>query len=53
MALILVLAALTVLTVMLTEVQDESSAEFGSALERGTPWSPSTPPRARSTYRAC
>jgi general secretion pathway protein K len=31
-ALILVLAALTVLTVMLTEVQDESSAEFGSAL---------------------
>jgi general secretion pathway protein K len=32
MALILVLAALTVLTVMLTEVQDESSAEFGSAL---------------------
>ena len=32
MALILVLAALTVLTVMLTEIQDESSAEFGSAL---------------------
>jgi len=32
MALILVLAALTVLTVMLTEVQDESSAEFGSAM---------------------
>ena len=32
MALILVLAALTVLTVMLSEVQDESSAEFGSAL---------------------
>jgi general secretion pathway protein K len=31
-ALILVLAALTVLTVMLTEIQDESSAEFGSAL---------------------
>ncbi|MET0795476.1 MAG: type II secretion system protein GspK [Polyangiaceae bacterium] len=31
-ALILVLAALTVLTVMLTEVQDESSAEFSSAL---------------------
>ena len=32
MALILVLAALTVLTVMLTEIQDESSAEFSSAL---------------------
>jgi general secretion pathway protein K len=32
MALILVLAALTVLTVMLSEIQDESSAEFGSAL---------------------
>jgi general secretion pathway protein K len=32
MALIMVLAALTVLTVMLTEVQDESSAELGSAL---------------------
>jgi len=32
MALIMVLAALTVLTVMLSEVQDESSAEFGSAL---------------------
>jgi len=32
MALILVLAAQTVLTVMLTEIQDESSAEFGSAL---------------------
>ena len=32
MALILVLAALTVLTVMLTEIQDESSAEFGSSL---------------------
>jgi general secretion pathway protein K len=31
-ALIIVLAALTVLTVMLTEIQDESSAEFGSAL---------------------
>lgn len=31
-ALILVLAALTVLTVMLTEVQDESSAEFSSAM---------------------
>ncbi len=31
-ALILVLAALTVLTVMLTEIQDESSAEFGSSL---------------------
>jgi len=31
-ALILVLAALTVLTVMLTEIQDESSAEFSSAL---------------------
>jgi general secretion pathway protein K len=31
-ALILVLAALTVPTVMLTEIQDESSAEFGSAL---------------------
>jgi len=33
MALIMVLAALTVLTVMLTEVQDESSAELGSALQ--------------------
>src|SRR5688572_9125028 len=32
MALIMVLAALTVLTVMLTEIQDESSAELGSAL---------------------
>jgi len=32
MALILVLAALTVLTVMLSEIQDESSAEFSSAL---------------------
>jgi len=31
-ALILVLAALTILTVMLSEIQDESSAEFGSAL---------------------
>jgi general secretion pathway protein K len=31
-ALIIVLAALTILTVMLTEIQDESSAEFGSAL---------------------
>ncbi|MEO7036536.1 MAG: type II secretion system protein GspK [Polyangiaceae bacterium] len=32
MALILVLAALTILTVMLTEIQDESSAEFSSSL---------------------
>lgn len=32
MALIMVLASLTVLTVMLTEIQDESSAELGSAL---------------------
>ena len=32
MALILVLGALTVLTVMLTEFQDESSAELGSAV---------------------
>jgi general secretion pathway protein K len=31
-ALIMVLGALTILTVMLTEVQDESSAEFSSAL---------------------
>ncbi|HEY4159013.1 MAG TPA: type II secretion system protein GspK [Polyangiaceae bacterium] len=31
-ALIMVLAALTVLTVMLTEVQDESAAEFGAAM---------------------
>ena len=32
MALVLVLGALTILTVMLTEVQDESSADFASAL---------------------
>lgn len=32
MAFVLVLGALTLLTVMLTEVQDESSAEFSSAL---------------------
>jgi general secretion pathway protein K len=31
-ALILVLSALTILTVMLTEVQDQSSADFGAAL---------------------
>jgi len=31
-ALILVLGALTILTVMLTEFQDETSAELGSAL---------------------
>jgi general secretion pathway protein K len=31
-ALIMVLAALTVLTVMLSEVQDESAAEFGAAM---------------------
>ncbi len=32
MALILVLSSLTILTVMLSEIQDESSAELGSAL---------------------
>src|ERR1700712_424658 len=32
-AFIMVLGALTILTVMLTELQDESSAEFSSAIE--------------------
>src|SRR3954447_26875259 len=32
-ALILVLSSLTILTVMLSEIQDESAAELGSALE--------------------